>query len=575
MLALLLPVTGLAQVGGAGLELALTLDDAVRLALRSNRTLLSARYRREVQKFSLDVSADRYRPRASIVTAVRDTSAGDPTGDISAGPTLRILTGGEFNLRWLQPLEGRDDGRGGWTLGFSQPLLKNFGPAIDTAPLRLAHLGEKKNLLSFRDTIADVVVSVITAYRAVIRAHHAITISRESLARAERQIEVNRSLIRAGRMAAREIVQSEAEIANRRLAVVESENGLNSANAALISLLDVDGATSVRTTESLQSVEPVRLDLERSIETVLAHRSDYRRAQLNREEAKLRLDLAQDKRRWDLRLNADVSRGRRGEHNVATGLALAIPFGDRTPRLAVLRAKGELRDAEIALVELRQSIRIAVRQAVHNVEVGFRRVELAREAREFAEQQVAVEREKLAQGLTSTFQLSAVENDLVAAQTRELDATVSYLNALTSLDRTLGKTLRTWGIDAEALESEPVPTAHAQAPRTEARPTPAASGAGVAAERGPIVHEPAGLSEGASDASPSVRRTVTPARLPVRSGTDAASVVPDSSTARRTLLFTLRDFERSPAIDRAPVAGARPAPAPKQGSWGYEFIRLE
>lgn len=462
---------------------------------------------------------------------------------------------------------------------FLAAASQGVGPAIDSAPLQLARLDEKKNILSFRDTIADVVESVITAYRAVIRAYRAIAIARESLARSEEQLEVNRSLIRAGRMAAREIVQSEAEIANRRLALVESENGLIAANAALLSVLDVDDATSVRTSTPLQSVEPpAGLDLERSIETALVHRSDYRRAQLNREEAAIRLAIAKDKRRWDLTLNADVSRGRGGVHDVGAGLALVIPFGDRQPRLGVLRATNALRDAEIGLVELRQSIRIAVRQAVQDMEVGYRRVELARKARESAEQQVGVEQEKLAQGLTSTFQLSAVENDLVSAKTRELDATVSYLNTLTSLDRALGTTLHTWEIDAGAFESGPAPTVSDRSLRTDSRSASEASDAAVAARGDSIPPGQVGHFGGGTGVSPNGHRTATPPdRERVGAATGAATVVPDTAAARRSLLLSLRDIGRARAIDRAPApeTDAEPEGAAGERSWGYEFIRLE
>lgn len=453
--AAVLLVVGASLAGGGhadASELTLTLDEAVRLALRNNRTLLSARHRREVQKLSLSVSEDRYRPRASIGAEVSDDGDGPATGDLSIGPSLRIATGGQLRLSWSTPLANRADREAAWTLGFSQPLLRGFGAEIDTAPVLLARIGERRNTLAFRDAIARVIESVVTAYRSVIRAHRAIAISRESLARAEKQLEINRSLVRAGRMALRELVQNEAEIANRELALVRSENGLRSANAALISVLDVDSATRILPVEGMPPIEQVRLDRDTSIETALANRSDFLGAVIDQEVAEIDLRLAKDRRRWDLALDASVSRGDGGE-DYAVGLGLAIPLGDRAPRLAEVRARNDLRDAGIALAELRQSISIEVGQALHDVEVGFRLVELARKARELAQEQVEVEQRKLAQGLTSTFQLTSVEDDLVGAQTSELDAGISYLNALTALDRKLGTTLRTWGIDAEAFES--------------------------------------------------------------------------------------------------------------------------
>ena len=99
------------QTGAEASELPLTLDETVRLALRNNRTLLSVRYWREIQKFSLEVREDRYRPQASIGTSVRHEKGSDATADLSIGPTDRIPTGGGLSLKWSRPLMGAEDRR--------------------------------------------------------------------------------------------------------------------------------------------------------------------------------------------------------------------------------------------------------------------------------------------------------------------------------------------------------------------------------------------------------------------------------------------------------------------------------
>ena len=445
------PAAGGGQDGAGALEL--TLDRAVRIALRNNRSLQSARLGRATGRFSLEVAEDRYRPRASIEATASDGDRGSRTAELSVEPMIRIPAGGVLGMRWSEPLAGGNGEAGTWTLSYSQPLLRGFGPGIDGAPLHTARIRERMTELSFRDTVATTVESVIHAYRRVIREHRALAISRDSLARSRKQIEINRALIRAGRLAEREIIQTEAEFAMRELALAESEDSLNSANADLVSILDVDEATRILPVDTMLSVEASRPDPEQSIATAFGSRTDLLRAQLAREVAAIDLRLAENDRLWDLRLTAHVSR--RGVERLDRGvsLGLSVPLGDRSDELALVRARNGLRDAEIALVELRQSIRVEVRQAVRGVEVGFRRIELARKARELVEQQLEVERSKLAQGLSSAYQLTAVEDDLVSAQNGELDAIVSYLDAVASLDRTLGTTLRTWGIDVEEVES--------------------------------------------------------------------------------------------------------------------------
>ena len=207
-------------------------------------------------------------------------------------------------------------------------------------------------------------------------------------------------------MAARDIIQTEAEVANRELALIESENRLSVANAALISILDVDETTQLRPVEQSVLIEVLSPKVETSIETELRWRSDHLGALMDMEMAEIELRKAKNERLWDLSLDASVSRsGDEEERDYGVGLGLSIPLGDRSSELDELSARNGLRDAKIGLVELRQSIRIEVRQTVHDVAVGVRRIELAHKSRKLAEETLEIEQPKLAQGLTSTFRL--------------------------------------------------------------------------------------------------------------------------------------------------------------------------
>ena len=455
---------------GAGAEahaqaLRLTLEDAIETTLRNNRTLKSARLGRATDGLALEVAEERYRPKATIDATAGVENEESTNADVGLGPKLRLPTGGEVSLRWSEGLTGQD---GAWTLGLSQPLLKGFGPEVDTAPVRIARIAEKRKAAQFRDSVGRIVTSAIRAYRRVVKEQRAIAISRESVARAKRQIEINRSLIEAGRMAEREIIRSESELAEREFALAESNNNLTEAVAGLIAILDIDDATDVVAVDEVVSADrrPIA-GLEESIETALARRSDYAGAQLAKANAEIELKLAQNDQLWDMRLHANVSRGTGGgaERDYDAGVRLSIPLGDdRAKRLDLVRAKNNLRKAEIERMETLQSIRSEVRQAVHEVEAGLRRIELARTALGLAERQFEVEQAKLAQGLSSAYELTASEDDLVSAQNRELDAAIAYHNALTRLDEVLGTTLERWRIDPAERGWETAPTARGETP---------------------------------------------------------------------------------------------------------------
>ena len=125
-----LPAAGDGRGGAGGLEL--TLDDAIELALRNNRSLRRARLGRETDRFALEVAEDRYRPRVIFSASARETNRRPAAGELTVGPSLRVPTGGELVLRWSEALAGGNGEDRSWTLGFSQPILRGFGSGIDT-----------------------------------------------------------------------------------------------------------------------------------------------------------------------------------------------------------------------------------------------------------------------------------------------------------------------------------------------------------------------------------------------------------------------------------------------------------
>ena len=439
-----------AQPGGPGI-LELTLEEAIRLGLSESRTAISARLGREEQTLSLEAAEERYDLKASLSVGVNAASRGDETADVTIGPSLRVPTGGSFGLSWSKPLAGEGDREASTSLSFRQPLLRGFGTELDTQPLRQARLRERINLRAFRDRAAGIVESIISAYRGVLRAARRLVIAQEALERARRQLEINRTLVEAGRMAPQDLVQTESDVANKDYALTDAENALETANSSLVNTLDLEEGVRIEPQEE-PPIEAERPDLEESLETAFARRTDWLSAETGLELAGMGLRRAENGLLPDLSLNAIASH-RSGEDRTdwRGGLNLSVALQDRNPRRALTRARNSLRRAEMALAERRQSIRIQVRRAVHDVAVSLRQIDLSRQARDLAERKLDVERRKLQQGLSSAFQLGRFEDDLVAAQRRELDAVVRYRDSLTGLDRTLGVTLDRWGITVEQV----------------------------------------------------------------------------------------------------------------------------
>lgn len=457
-----------------GPRLALSLADAVFIALRDNRTVQSAYIARTAQKFDLFVAKTRFRPSAILSASVEASRDGAVAGSNSAvTPTASWLapTGAKFQFGWSR-LETRAGGATQTSdvasLSLVQPLLRGAGLAVNEAPVRIAEQQETINRLNLKATVIDTVTAVVFAYRGLLQAQSQLTIAQQSLARARDQLATNQALITAGRMAAAEIVQTRADIANQQVSLLQAEQQRNSAQLALLRLLAMDLHTDIVAGDPL-SADHVPIDLDRAIASALDTRPDYLSQRQALAQARQNLIVAHNNRLWTLSViasaqsQASASTGSAlaaapalGGGAVPTpglprnsgvvGLQLSIPLGDYSLEQGEVQARVNLRTQEVQLEDLRQQVESQVRDSVQGVEMAWRQVEAAREARDLAAQTLELEKARLQVGRASNFEVLSFEANLHAADSQALNATIAYLNALTSLDQQLGATLDTWKV---------------------------------------------------------------------------------------------------------------------------------
>lgn len=475
----LLALSGAAPWGkvhaGEADVLELSLEGAIGLAMRNNRELVQAHLERVSERFALRVAENKFRPHITLGSRL-DRTYTAPSRDIhtlgvSSAVALRIPTGGAFGVGWTSghrtgEVASRSRYANELKFTFEQPLLRGAGVQVNTASVHIARRIEEINLLTLRQTIIEVVFRVTEAYRAYMQAGHRVEIRTQSLKRARDLLAVNELLVRTGRMAERDIVQTEADIANRELQLIRAQNRLDAARLALTDILDIDSTTPIRLTDSLDDVlkgalEP--MDPAHSLETALHHRPDHQRAILRVDIAETAMHVADNERLWDLSANLTASFS--GSHesfgsavdqfdntDYSAWLNLSIPIGAGTvdPRKQrQVAAAIDLRQARVSLANVRQHVEIEVSNALREVELSHQQVELARAARELVESKVQIEKEKLRLGLTSNFRLVAFEEDLVSALDHELDAGITYHGALSAFYRSLGTTLERWGLELD------------------------------------------------------------------------------------------------------------------------------
>ncbi|MGZ7870405.1 TolC family protein (plasmid) [Methylobacterium radiotolerans] len=447
--------------GARGRDIPLTVADAVFMALRNNRTIRSASIDRISQKFDLRVVEDRLTPQFGVSGgAVRQRIAGITTtsANVTPGVTTLLPTGGTVGFAWTDQATdvlGIRTRSSTGLLSVSQPLLRGAGVEVTLAPIRSARLGERINQLRLKATVSETIGQVIFAYRELLRAQEEVRIAQASVGRAENLLDINRALIGAGRMAEVDIVQTEADLENQRIRVLEAARSLDNNRIQLLNLLALDLGTPIVARESTSPAR-VTTSLPNLMRIAFAQRPDYVGQLDVIEQNKLGIVVAQNERLWDLSVFGTGTMGRTSisgpsasaarVNDLTVGLAFNAPLNDLRREQPYVQATTNLQTAELQLDTIRQGAELQIRNSATDIDIRWRQLEVARRARDLAARAVEIEKEKLKVGRSANFQVRALENDLRASENQQLSAVIGYLNTLTLLDVQLGATLETWHI---------------------------------------------------------------------------------------------------------------------------------
>jgi len=377
-------------------------------------------------------------------------------------------------------------------LDFTQPLLRDFGTAVNTTDLRLADQRLEQARFGYVDRAQRLVEAMERAYFELARSHEILRLRIESRELARELLEGNRIKFEAGIVPITEVQEAETAVAARDEQVVFARQQMETAANRLKELLAVGHddplAAEVLVTESLPGVEQTWPVLETALAAALSDRSDLERQRLETVGQDIRLAYYQNQKLPRLNLEASLGinglsgeltdpgtrggRANRGDfwrsfdqaasgdgYAWFVGLRFDYPLGNRAAEARYRRAGHEKRQALYALKSLENTVETEVRNAVTAVERSFERVRVAERFQELADITLNQEMERLREGLTDTFRILDFQDNVIDARLRKTDALLDFNQGLSSLFRAMGANLQRRGILHPLKEME---TAHAR-----------------------------------------------------------------------------------------------------------------
>jgi len=495
-----IPVTGPANLRIESGELHLSVDEAVGLALERSLGLQVQRFGREQARVGVEQAMGIY--DLDLTSALSTLHEESPAASNLEGAEVQKQDRDAFSVGLSQLLPSGAVGGVSWAnsrletnsqfyllnpsyssgldLSFAQPLLRGFGREQTETGIRVARLQSDQAREAFIERVVATVRQAEVAYWNLVRARYQLKVAEESLKLAQQLHNDNKVRVQVGTLAPLELASSEAGIATRQEEIIRAQGAVGDAEDILRYLLNLDDPKTwslPMVPDTAVETQPASVELDSALTTALESRPELageRIAQASRE-----VEQAYFRGQTRPRLDLKASYGFNGvggdallrdeQGNViatvpggwsdaidqitgadfpgwSVGLEFGYPIRNRTAKAKATLADLSVEQGKVGLEQLRQQVQAEVRVAVRGLETARQQMESARVSVTLAEKNLDAEHKKYENGLSTSFEILRVQDDLTAARSRLVDALTSYRTSLVEYHRAVGKLLDFAGV---------------------------------------------------------------------------------------------------------------------------------
>ncbi|HUR35013.1 MAG TPA: TolC family protein [Vicinamibacterales bacterium] len=498
-----------APVAGAAPVVALTLDDAVKLALDRNLDIAVQRLNPSTYDFAYSSLAAAYRPNLTSLVSLQSVT-NPSTQTISGGlagvginTDTNTYNGGiAQNIRWgggafaltlnnnkqsttsLNSLFNPSFNTN-WSAQYTQPLLRNFRIDNTRQQLVVTRLNQDISEIQLQASIINTVSNVRNAYWDLVFATQSVDVARQSVALADRLVSDNQTRVEIGTMAPIDVVQAQSQAATQRQNLANVEGTRRTAEIALKRLI-VNGTQDANWTATLSPVDrtefvPQTIDIAAAVKRALENRTDLQQARKNLQVNAVTLKYLSNQtlpqadvvaRYGVVGLGGEQFTGCSGTgvNRSCTGTVpgnyldslssllrqnyptwsvqfnVSYPIGVSAQEATVARARIQENQVEAQLKQIELQIATDVTNAATNVQSNAERVQAAQAAREFAQRTLEAEQSKFEVGMSTNYFVVQAQRDLATAQNNELQAVLAYRKSLVEIERLQQTSLSTSNI---------------------------------------------------------------------------------------------------------------------------------
>jgi len=333
------------------------------------------------------------------------------------------------------------------------PIFSGFENLNSLKSSQFSEKSEKETLESVRE---EIIFTTVNNYLQFILAQKVLEIDRENLATSRKTLEQVKAQVEVGSRPRVDLYNQESQVASDELAVVNSENQVQSSRLTLIQTLQIDPRKEYNfaTPEiDTQSVRATSYDLDQLVSTALENRSDLKSEEFNIQSIKHQLNATKASLYPSLSLSASVgSRYSDGipvnfqdqffDQNIqqSYGLSLSIPiFSNLSIRTSVQSQQIQYKNAKLNLQNLELQVIQDVNSALNDYKSYVKQLESSEKALQAAERAYETQKQRYEVGAGTLIELSEANARYVEAQSSRAQALFRVIFQQQILEYYIGK----------------------------------------------------------------------------------------------------------------------------------------
>ncbi|MCC7127176.1 MAG: TolC family protein [Acidobacteria bacterium] len=465
----------------------ISIDEAVALALENNLDLQVQRVNPQIQDMSVAQVRTNYTPVFQSAIGLNDQTQ-PPSNQLAGGATsiTNTRTNFDFGVNQLTKWGGNysvgfNNARNttnniftnfnpqlnpNLSLSLTQPLLRNFRIDGVRQQLLVSQKNREISEVQLQQSIALTSRNVRNAYYDLMFAIGNLTVQHQSLELAQQSLKDNRARVEIGTMAPIDIVQAEAEVAQREESVILAEAAIQRTEDALRTLVYNQTQPDfwqlrIEPTDT-PVFRPTTVDVESAIANALRVRTDLEASRRQLESNDVNIRFFRNQTQPDV--NASVtyfSQALGGTFLQRDGLGgpiigqnttsypsalrtmlagdfptwtvqmqVSYPIGQAAAEAQLARARLQDQQARRQLQSQELQAAAQIRERARQVTTNAKRVDATRASRTLAERRLEAEEKKFQAGMTTSFLVFQAQRDLNQARNNELQALLDHARSV-------------------------------------------------------------------------------------------------------------------------------------------------